>query len=287
MKLEHFGFAEPGDCRVVFTASAEELAEAVAAEQAGENPPADEEDLLTAAVNRAILTGFSTLYSDLLKTQHILPVTDPDFELLAVHKAEGFRAGAQFFCLPPLELGRYTGFVQPIRPRPIRQLNIELDINQHHGDADRAADAAGCDAVIFVDDSVDRFNPKVVRATAGSLFHVPVLTMTTQDFLGWCAGEHSTLVAADVHGTPDRAPEQLPGLLGERGHMLEHELQDSSRPLTVLFGNEARGLPAHLVEQADRVVAIPIYGKAESLNLATSAAVMLMSLAMSSHIGKM
>lgn len=151
----------------------------------------------------------------------------------------------------------------------------------------RAADAAGCDAVIFVDDSVDRFNPKVIRATAGSLFHVPVLTMTTQDFLGWCAGEHSTLVAADVHGTPDRAPEQLPGLLGERGHMLEHELQDSSRPLTVLFGNEARGLPAHLVEQADRVVAIPIYGKAESLNLATSAAVMLMSLAMSSHIGKM
>ena len=147
MKLEHFGFAEPGDCRVVFTASAEELAEAIAAEQAGENPPADEEDLLTAAVNRAILTGFSTLYSDLLKTQHILPVTDPDFELLAVHKAEGFRAGAQFFCLPPLELGRYTGFVQPIRPRPIRQLNIELEINQHHGDADRAADAAGKQAL--------------------------------------------------------------------------------------------------------------------------------------------
>lgn len=147
MKLEHFGFAEPGDCRVVFTASAEELAEAIAAEQAGEDPPADEEDLLTAAVNRAILTGFSTLYSDLLKTQHILPVTDPDFELLAVHKAEGFRAGAQFFCLPPLELGRYTGFVQPIRPRPIRQLNIELEINQHHGDADRAADAAGKQAL--------------------------------------------------------------------------------------------------------------------------------------------
>lgn len=143
MKLEHFGFAEPGDCRVVFTASAEELAEAVAAEQAGENPPADEEDLLTAAVNRAILTGFSTLYSDLLKTQHILPVTDPDFELLAVHKAEGFRAGAQFFCLPPLELGRYTGFVQPIRPRPIRKLTLELEINRHHGDEDRAADEAG------------------------------------------------------------------------------------------------------------------------------------------------
>ncbi|KFI45271.1 TrmH family RNA methyltransferase [Bifidobacterium boum] len=151
----------------------------------------------------------------------------------------------------------------------------------------RAADAAGCDAVIFVDDSVDRFNPKVVRATAGSLFHVPVLTMTTEVFLAWCAEQHSTLVAADVHGTPSRPPEQLPSLLGERGHMLEHSLQDSARLLTVLFGNEARGLPTGLVERADRVVAIPIYGKAESLNLATSAAVMLMSLAMSSHIGKM
>ncbi len=44
MKLEHFGMAEPGDCRVVFTASAQELEEAIAAEQAGENPPADEEE---------------------------------------------------------------------------------------------------------------------------------------------------------------------------------------------------------------------------------------------------
>ena len=65
MKLEHFGMAEPGDCRVVFTASAQELEEAIAAEQARENPPADEEDLMAAAVNRAILTGFSPLYAEL------------------------------------------------------------------------------------------------------------------------------------------------------------------------------------------------------------------------------
>lgn len=68
MKLEHFGMAEPGDCRVVFTASAQELEEAIAAEQAGENPPADEEDLMAAAVNRAILTGFSPLYAELVET---------------------------------------------------------------------------------------------------------------------------------------------------------------------------------------------------------------------------
>lgn len=147
MKLEHFGMAEPGDCRVVFTASAQELEEAIAAEQAGENPPADEEDLMVAAVNRAILTGFSPLYAELVENHKLLPVTDPDFELLAVNRAEGFRAGAQFFSVPPLELGRYTGFVQPIQPRPLRELTIELEINRFHGDEDRAADAAGKQAL--------------------------------------------------------------------------------------------------------------------------------------------
>ena len=103
MKLEHFGMAEPGDCRVVFSAAAEELEAAVQAEKTVPDAPQDEDDLLTAAVNRA----------------------------------EGFRAGAQFFCLPPLELGEYTGFTQPVQPRPIRELTIELEINRRHGDEDR------------------------------------------------------------------------------------------------------------------------------------------------------
>ena len=143
MVLEHVGMPQPGDCRVVFSASAEELEAAIQAEQAAENPPQTEEDLLTAAVNRAILTGFSTLYQELVEKEHLVPVTDPDFELLAVNRAEGFRAGAEFYCLPPLELERYTGFTQPIQPRPIRQVSIELEVNTRHGDEDRAADAAG------------------------------------------------------------------------------------------------------------------------------------------------
>ena len=143
MVLEHVGMPQPGDCRVVFSASAEELEAAIQAEQAAENPPQTEEDLLTAAVNRAILTGFSTLYQELVEKEHLVPVTDPDFELLAVNRAEGFRAGAEFYCLPPLKLERYTGFTQPIQPRPIRQVSIELEVNTRHGDEDRAADAAG------------------------------------------------------------------------------------------------------------------------------------------------
>ena len=143
MKLEHFGMAEPGDCRVVFSAAAEELEAAVQAEKAAPDAPQDEDDLLTAAVNRAILEGFSPLFAQLMKENDLQPVTDPDFELLAVNRAEGFRAGVQFFCLPPLELGEYTGFTQPIQPRPIRELTIELEINRRHGDEDRAADAEG------------------------------------------------------------------------------------------------------------------------------------------------
>ena len=143
MKLEHFGMAEPGDCRLVFTASAEELAAALAKEQAALDAPQDEEELLTAAVNRTILEGFDPLYRQLVQEQKLVPVTDPDFELLAVNKAEGFRAGAQFYTLPPLELGRDTGFVQPIEPHPLRRLTIELEINRNYGDEERAADAAG------------------------------------------------------------------------------------------------------------------------------------------------
>lgn len=143
MKLEHFGMAEPGDCRLVFTASAEELTAALAKEQDAPDAPQDEEELLTAAVNRTILEGFDPLYRQLVQEQQLVPVTDPDFELLAVNKAEGFRAGAQFYALPPLELGRDTGFVQPIEPHPLRRLTIELEINRNYGDEERAADAAG------------------------------------------------------------------------------------------------------------------------------------------------
>ena len=142
MKLEHFGMAEPGDCRLVFTAGADDLEAAIAAETAA-GAPQEEADLVTAAVNRVILEQFSTIYQELVENQGIVPVTDPDFQLLAVNRAEGFRAGAQFYALPPLTLGCCTGFVQAVEPHPIRQLTIELEINRHHGDEDRAADAEG------------------------------------------------------------------------------------------------------------------------------------------------
>ena len=146
----------------------------------------------------------------------------------------------------------------------------------------RAADAAGCDAVVFVDDCVDMFNPKVIRATAGSLFHLPVVTMGTDAFLDWAASHDTDVVAADVYGTEERRPESLPDVLAARrdAGAADGDAGAPERGEAILFGNEARGLPAAILDQTGRIVSIPLYGKAESLNLGTSAAVMLMSLAM-------
>ncbi|KAB8288976.1 rRNA methyltransferase [Bifidobacterium ramosum] len=142
----------------------------------------------------------------------------------------------------------------------------------------RAADAAGCDAVVFVDDCVDVFNPKVIRSTAGSLFHLPVVSMTTGGFFDRARADGVRVIAADVYGTDDRKPELLPDVLAERSGT--RRITDDPHGDAILFGNEARGLPRDVLKRCDRIVSIPLYGKAESLNLGTSAAVMLMSLAM-------
>ena len=143
----------------------------------------------------------------------------------------------------------------------------------------RAADAAGCDAVIFVDDCVDVLNPKVIRSTAGSLFHLPVLAMSTDEFFTWTGDHNMDVWAADVYGTEERKPESLPAVLADKAAV--------EAPKAVLFGNEARGLEPDILTRCGRIVSIPLYGKAESLNLGTSAAVMLMSLSMSGHVERM
>ena len=143
----------------------------------------------------------------------------------------------------------------------------------------RSADAAGCAGVVLVDDCVDIFNPKVIRSTAGSLFHLPVVSMGTDEYFDWCAERGLAVYAADVYGTDARPPEPLTDVLAVP--------QSLAQAKTVLFGNEARGLTQDVLERVDRIVSIPIYGKAESLNLGTSAAEMLLSLAMSSHVERM
>lgn len=126
----------------------------------------------------------------------------------------------------------------------------------------RTADAAGADAVVLAGSSVDAYNPKTVRATVGSLFHLP-LAVEPDAAAAVSAARAAGLrvLAADGAGEDD-----LDDLL-DTGAL--------AGPTAWLFGNEAHGLPDDLAALADRRVRIPIHGRAESLNLSTAAAVCL------------
>src|SRR4029078_485077 len=144
----------------------------------------------------------------------------------------------------------------------------------------RSADAAGSGAVVLAGQSVDAYNGKTVRATVGSLFHVPLAVVTEPEgapaacraaglvsvsapggLLAPCRGAGLLVVAADGAGETDLDDAVDAGLL--------------VRPTAWLFGNEAWGPPAALAALADHRVRIPIHARAESLNLSTAAAVCL------------
>jgi TrmH family RNA methyltransferase len=126
----------------------------------------------------------------------------------------------------------------------------------------RTADAAGSDSVIFTDASVDPYNGKCVRAAAGSTFHLPVVMGPRFDTLipALKAGG-LTVLAADGAGKRSLDDAIDEGLL--------------ARPTAWVFGNEAWGLPEEILAHVDEVISVPLYGRAESLNLATAAAVCL------------
>lgn len=124
----------------------------------------------------------------------------------------------------------------------------------------RTADAAGADGVLFSGDAVDPYNGKCVRSTAGSLFHVPFARIGTLHE----AAELATSAGLQLLAADGSAPDHLPDL---------HRSGGLALPTAWVFGNEAHGLPGPVPEA--RHVAIPIYGHAESLNLAAAAAVAL------------
>ncbi|GAA4423965.1 RNA methyltransferase [Georgenia halophila] len=149
----------------------------------------------------------------------------------------------------------------------------------------RAADAAGADAIVLADGSVEVTNPKVVRATAGSLFHLPVITgVDLADAIDTLRGCGSAVLAADGAGEwdlddlLDRAVlAGLPGLDGAPDDLSATSLvaPDLTAPVAWVFGNEAHGLSGDQLALCDAGVRVPIHGHAESLNLATAAAVCL------------
>ncbi len=125
----------------------------------------------------------------------------------------------------------------------------------------RCADAFGADAVILTEGSVELHNPKTVRSSVGSMFHLPIVTgVALADAVAFCRDRGLQVLAADAGGA------EL-DLLAADGSL--------SAPTAWIMGNEAWGLPAEDSALADQVVSVPMWGAAESLNLSTAAAVCL------------
>jgi TrmH family RNA methyltransferase len=121
----------------------------------------------------------------------------------------------------------------------------------------RAADASGASAVVLIEGGCDPFSPKTLRASAGSVFNVPLVYVERDSLAGRLRSLGLRIVAA--------AP------LGGKS-LFDADLRP---PLALVFGNESSGISQALMDRADLVVSIPLRGRAESLNVAASAAVML------------
>lgn len=147
------------------------------------------------------------------------------------------------------------------RPRLVAVLEAVNDPG-NAGTVLRTADAAGADAVVLTDGSVDPHNAKCVRATAGSLWHLPVVSgPSIKDVVRRLREQGLQILATTGSGDHDLEALAADGVL--------------AAPTAWLFGSEASGLSDEAVALADRTVRIPIRGRAESLNLSAAAAVCL------------
>jgi len=193
-----------------------------------------------------------------------------DADVLEVAGLAGER-GVRVFTLAPGVLGKVA---DTVTPQPVMavfamvdhdlsvatggSLVVVMDDVRDPGNAGtvvRTADAAGAGAVVFGTGTVDPYNPKTVRSSAGSLFHLPVVVeASTELALRDLAGRGYRCLGAVAHG-------------GE-----EYTAVDWRAPTVVVLGNESAGLPAGL--PLDARVGIPMEGQAESLNVAVACAVL-------------
>lgn len=163
---------------------------------------------------------------------------------------------------------------------------IELQDPGNLGTIIRSADACGADAVILGRGSVEAMNPKVLRSTAGSAFHVPIIededisaivsrakASGLQIFVADGGGEWDLGVLADA---------ATQGVLDAPGSTLP----DLRKPTLWLLGNEARGFTDEQRGWADAVVQIPMWGKAESLNVAMATTLCLHASATAQNRGR-
>lgn len=147
-------------------------------------------------------------------------------------------------------------------PRGDAPLLAVLDGIQDPGNAGtiiRTADAMGCTGVVCLEGTVDMFSDKVVRSSMGSIFNIPFLDNVSRGvFIDACHDNELNMIATAL----DKMA-------------LKHYLAEYNSPTAIVFGNEGSGISAEILEAASSKVYIPMSGKAESLNVASAAAIVL------------
>lgn len=123
----------------------------------------------------------------------------------------------------------------------------------------RVGDAAGASAIIACPGGADPLSPKVIRMSAGSIFHLPVITTMNFSQVAQALHQHGIcLLGADGHG---------------QRTLFDKELSEFYKPHAWIFGNEAQGLDTEQQKACDTLVRIPLYGKAESLNVSQACSI--------------
>ncbi|MBI4691040.1 MAG: RNA methyltransferase [Nitrospirae bacterium] len=121
----------------------------------------------------------------------------------------------------------------------------------------RTSDAAGADVVIILPGTCDVFMQKTLRATAGSIFNIPIVHTESNEIFEWLSLKGIELIVTDTDA---------------KQSIFDTNLKN---PVAFVFGNEAHGVSSQMKNKADVSIKIPIHGKAESLNVAASTAVCL------------
>ena len=122
----------------------------------------------------------------------------------------------------------------------------------------RTADSAGADGIILIGETTDPFSLEATRASMGSIFNVPLLRLSPDEFISWKNTWPGLVVGTHLKGAVDF-----------------RSIDYSSQPVFLLMGNEQQGLPDELAKACDKLAFIPMHGSADSLNLAIATGVML------------
>lgn len=189
----------------------------------------------------------------------VIETTRPVFEKMAYRDGpDGWLAVVK---RPDFSLARLNASLIP-HPCPLFLVAEGVEKPGNVGAMLRTCDAAGVHAFLFCDPAADLTNPNVVRASQGALFSVPVAQCTSAEAIAWLRERGVTIVAT----TPNPVRGRLP---------MSYTEFDFTRPCAIAVGEEKYGLTASWLDQADAAVRIPMVGRINSLNVATSAALVI------------